>query len=81
MSTKEEIDDFLEEIDALREDDRYKFADTTLSGIRKTVEDTKQISARQRQAIKNIRESRDGTRDEKNWNRRYEGHSSSKEKM
>jgi multidrug resistance efflux pump len=66
-----DISDFLFEIDEMREDARFKFADATLLGIRETVEKTKLVTANQKRAIANIRESKEEL--QKEWTRRYEG--------
>lgn len=58
---------FTQEIDELLEDDRYAWAESTLSGIKETVVRMKTVSEGQRKAIANIRDGRGSN------GRRYEG--------
>lgn len=80
---REETLEFLDEIDEmlLHEEKLYEFARTTLEGIRFTVYATDHITAPQRAAINNIRNSRlPGHGEAPGWKRRYEGFYRGKEK-
>ncbi len=57
-----EAQDLLRQIDELLEDERYEFAEETLSGIRQTVERSGTCSAAQKRAIQNIEDSKIGRR-------------------
>lgn len=59
---------FQQEIDELLLQGSYEWAADTLSDIRATVERTGQVTPGQRNAVRNIEESRSGRR-----SRRYEG--------
>lgn len=50
--------DLLEEIEEMREDDRYGFASETLEGIRDWVENQEHCTDGQRSAVENIRASK-----------------------
>lgn len=71
----QEVDDFSDLIGEMLEDEKYDFASTTLTGIRVTVHQTQRVTPGQRQAVENIRASKDdeSSRPSKNWKRRYEG--------
>lgn len=69
----EAAEDFLEEIRILRDQDRYQFAEDTLRGIKESVERSGTVTAKQRQAVRNIAESQNRGREKGGWSRRYEG--------
>lgn len=71
-----DIDNVLENIRDMRNDDKYKFADTILAGIEETIIRTQQVTPRQFQAITNIHQSANRTADA-GWKRRYEGYQKS----
>jgi len=49
--------EFLQEIESMQEDERYRFAADTLEGIHATVEGSGHVTIRQRQAIDSIKDS------------------------
>lgn len=63
----------LEQIDDLLAEERYAWAEATLSGIRRTVEESRTVTVGQSRAVQNIaaagRERASGGR----YSRRYEG--------
>lgn len=72
-------DEFLELIEEMREDDKYKFADDILRGIHDTVSRTREVTERQERAIHNIKESKE-PKQAPEWKRRYEGYGRGKDK-
>lgn len=68
-------DDFVEIIDGMLEDPKYSFASIALSGIKKTVSRTHEITEAQERAVDNIRRSKqeDDMKSGPSWKRRYEG--------
>ena len=71
----EDAVDLLYEIRRLRDDDRYRFAESTLLGIQTSIETTGRTSKAQWAAVKNIEEGGNRQRvQEGNWKRRYEGY-------
>lgn len=53
-------DEFLEELEDIISDDTYKFAYETLYDIYTWVEENEHVTPNQRQAVKNIVESKNG---------------------
>lgn len=78
---KDELNDFIEELDELLENPKYLFASETLSGIKATVEKSSTITAGQRRAVRNIKGVPGGEEDDPSLpsqrttggSRRYEG--------
>ena len=74
-----EVEDFIFELNEMLDDeDTYSFARNTLIGIRTTVTATNTVTAQQRSALHNIRESTQ--RKVQRWDRRYEGFHSDRER-
>lgn len=69
----EDAEALLEEIRVLRDQDRYAFAEDTLRGIKESVERSGTVTAKQRQAVRNIAESQNRGTEKGGWSRRYEG--------
>jgi hypothetical protein len=69
----DDVDDFLETLDGLLSDARYRFAETTIRGIADTVAATRRVTEGQARAIGNITRSVDEKDDGRRWGRRYEG--------
>jgi hypothetical protein len=64
------------DIEELRRDDRYLWAEETLSGIQETIEHRRAVSEAQRRAVENIRYARSRPAVERGparVSRRYEG--------
>lgn len=68
-------DDFVEELDELLDDSKYKWAWPTISGIKDTVTRTKTVTEGQERAIRNIKRSVSEDQEDRGpqWKRRYEG--------
>lgn len=72
---KEDVEDFIDALQGLLDNETYRFAWDTLQGIKNTVSSTQNVTKKQIQAYENIKSSRDGTRETKEWKRGYEGFS------